>query len=408
MMSDTAKLRIWTHARLATCDGERPGYGLIEDGAIAARGDQIVWLGQTCDLPTALAKDAIETRDLQGRLITPGLIDCHTHLVFGGDRSQEWRLKLSGAPYEEIARAGGGIASTVAATRAASEADLTRSALTRLDSLLADGATTVEIKSGYGLSLEDELKMLRVARGLATERKVRVRTTLLAAHTLPPEYRADRAAYVRKIIEEIIPASVGLADAVDAFCETIAFTPEETRAIFEAAKAHDLPVKLHADQLTDSGGASLAAGFGALSADHLEHASPDGLAAMTAAGTVAVLLPGAYYVLREPVKPPVEVMRRLGLPMAVASDCNPGTSPMASLRMAMHLAVTLFGLTPEEALAGTTRHAARALGLGDRLGELKPGTQCDLALWDTDQPDAVTYWLGRLPECRRVVDGATV
>jgi imidazolonepropionase len=375
---------------------------------MAARGDQIVWLGQTRDLPAVLARDAFETRDAQGRLITPGLIDCHTHLVFGGDRSQEWRLKLSGAPYDEIARAGGGIVSTVAATRAASEADLTRSALTRLDSLLADGATTVEIKSGYGLSLEDELKMLRVARGLAAERKVRVRTTLLAAHTVPPEFRTDRAAYVRQIIEVIIPASVGLTDAVDAFCETIAFTPEETRAIFEAAAAHGLPVKLHADQLTDSGGAALAASFGALSADHLEYASPDGLAAMAAAGTTAVLLPGAYYVLSEPVKPPVDVMRKLGLPMAVASDCNPGTSPMASLRLAMHLAVTLFGLAPEEALAGTTRNAARALGLGDQLGQLKPGAQCDLALWDTDQPDAVIYWLGRLPQCQRVVGGLTV
>ena len=395
--------RIWRGGRIATLDA---GTGVVDDGAVVADGGRIAWVGATADLPPGLMAGA-EITELEGRLVTPGLIDCHTHLVFGGDRSREWGMRLAGESYEAIARAGGGIVSSVAATRAASEEALVAAALPRLDSLIADGVTTVEIKSGYGLTLEDELKMLTVARRLGTLRPVRVRTTLLAAHTVPPEHRETRAAYVAEIIDRILPAAAeaGLADAVDAFCETIAFTPDETRAVFTAARALGLPVKLHADQLTDGGGAALVCDFEGLSADHLEHASEAGLSAMAAAGVVAVLLPGAYYVLREHQKPPVEAMRRLGVTMAVASDCNPGTSPVASLRLAMHLACTLFGLTPDEALAGATVHAARALGLQDVTGQLKSGLACDLAIWDCDRPEALVYWLGRHPACRTVLGG---
>ncbi len=404
-------LRIWRDGRIATLDARQPGLGLIERGAVVAQDRTILWVGEAADLPASLVARADDMTDLGGRLVTPGLIDCHTHLVFGADRAVEWGMRLKGASYEAIAQAGGGIVSTVAATRAASEAKLTALALPRLDSLLADGVTTVEIKSGYGLNLADELKMLRVARSLAHHRSVRVRTTLLAAHTLPPELKSNRARYIQSIVDEIIPAAaeVGpdgpLADAVDAFCETIAFTPDETRQVFTAARAHGLPVKLHADQLGDSGGAALAAAFNALSADHLEHASEEGLGAMAAAGTVAVLLPGAYYVLRETVRPPIDAMRRAGVAMAVASDCNPGTSPVASLRMALHLACTLFDLTPTEALIGATRQAARALGLQAQLGQIRQDFICDLAIWDAEQPEALIYWLGRHPACGRVVGG---
>lgn len=400
-------LRVWRGATLATCDRDRAGCGVIESGAIVARGDRICWVGPADDLPSDLLRQATRIEHLEGRLITPGLIDAHTHLVFAGDRATEWGLRLSGAPYEEIARAGGGIVSSVLATRAASEAELVAQSLTRLDALIADGVTTVEIKSGYGLNLTHESKMLRAARRLGELRPVKVRTTLLAAHTLPPEFRDNRAGYVDDITHTMIPqiAAAGLADAVDAFCEGIAFTPDETRTVFSAAKAHGLPVKLHADQLSDSGGAALAAHYGALSADHLEYASDAGLKAMARAGVVAMLLPGAYYVLKETKRPPIERMRALGVSMAVATDLNPGTSPVASLRLAMHFACTLFGLSPQETMLGVTRHAAKALGQPDRIGELRVGMSCDLAIWDADRLEQIIYWLGPLPACRTVIDG---
>ena len=407
MTATFTDLRIWRGATLATCDRDLPGCGVIRNGAVVAEGGRIVWVGPSSDLPADILKQATQVEEMEGRLITPGLIDAHTHLVFGGDRAAEWGLRLSGAPYEEIALAGGGIVSSVRATRAASEDDLVTQSLPRLEALLADGVTTVEIKSGYGLSLTDETKMLRAARRLGELRPVRVRTTLLAAHTLPPEYRDNRTAYVQEIVGSIIPAVVaaGLADAVDAFCEGIAFTAEETRVVFSAARAHGLPVKLHADQLSDGGGAALAAQFGALSADHLEHASDAGLQAMQRAGVVAILLPGAYYVLQETKRPPIERMRKMGLAMAVATDLNPGTSPVASLRLAMHLACTLFELSPEEAFLGVTRHAAKALGLAGEIGQLRVGMACDLAIWDADRIEPIIYWLGRLPVCRTVLGG---
>ena len=401
-------LRVWRGGPVATGVGR--DFGRIADGVVVARGDRIVYVGAAAGAPDDLLRTADETYDLAGRLVTPGLMDCHTHLVFGGDRAREWAMRLEGAPYAEIARAGGGILSTVTATRGASEAELIAAALPRLDSLLADGVTTVEIKSGYGLTRDDELKMLRVARQLGALRAVRVRTTLLAAHAVPPEYRDDRNAYLAYVTDEILPAAAraGLADAVDAFCETIAFRPEEVAHLFAAATRLGLRVKLHADQLSDSGGAALAARFGALSADHLEFSNPEGLAAMAEAGVVGVLLPGAYYVLREKTAPPVAAMRQAGLAMAVASDCNPGTSPLASLRLALHLACTLFGLTPQEAFAGATTVAAKALGLDDDLGCLAPGYLCDLAIWEADHPLQIMSNLGRAPACRRVVGGISV
>lgn len=407
MATKTPGIHIWRGASLATCDPERPGCGLIRNGAVVAEADRILWVGASGDLPSDFVKRARHIDDLEGRLITPGLIDAHTHLVFGGNRAAEWGMRLAGATYETIARAGGGIISSVNSTRSASEDDLVAQALPRLDALRADGVTTVEVKSGYGLTLSDEAKMLRAARRLGERRPVRVRTTLLAAHALPPEHLDDRDRYIKDIIESILPkiAAAGLADAVDAFCETIAFTLEETRAVFTAARAFGLPVKLHADQLSDSGGAALAAEFGALSADHLEHASDEGLHAMKRAGTVAILLPGAFYVLKETKRPPVERMREIGLKLAIATDLNPGTSPVASLRLAMHFGCTLFGLSPEEALLGVTRNAAQALGLGDHLGVLRPGMICDLAIWDAEAIDPLIYWLGRLPSCRTIVGG---
>lgn len=407
MTATFTDVRVWRGATLATCSEDMAGCGVISDGALAADDGRIIWIGASGDLPADLLRRAKRVEEMKGRLITPGLIDAHTHLVFAGDRAAEWGLRLTGAPYEEIARAGGGIVSSVRATRAASEDNLVAQSLPRLDALLADGVTTVEIKSGYGLNLADETKMLSAARRLGGLRPVRVRTTLLAAHTLPPEYRDNRAEYVQEIVGSIIPnvATAGLADAVDAFCEGIAFTPDETRAVFSAAQAHGLPVKLHADQLSDGGGAALAAEFCALSADHLEYASDAGLHAMQKAGVVAMLLPGAYYVLKESKRPPIERMRAIGLTMAVATDLNPGTSPVASLRLAMHLACTLFGLSPEEALLGVTRHAAKALGLAGEIGELRVGMACDLAIWDAERIEPIIYWLGRHPTCRTVLRG---
>jgi imidazolonepropionase len=395
--------RLWRNARLATMAASLPGLGLIETGAIAARDGRIVWVGSETDLPSGL--DTAETIDCERRWITPGLIDCHTHLVFAGDRSDEFERRLAGESYADIARSGGGIAATVRATRAAPEDALVQAALPRLDALLAEGVTTVEVKSGYGLDMETELRQLRAARRLGTERPVSVAATYLGAHALPPG--DDREAYLRSICEEVIPriAAEGLADAVDAFHETIAFTADETAAVFEAARRHGLPVKLHADQLNDNGGAALAARFSALSADHLEYTNEDGAAAMGSAGTVAVILPGAFYVLKETRKPPIEAFRRHRVPMAVATDLNPGTSPIASLRLCAHMACTFFGLTAPEALLGMTRHAAQALGRLDQIGTIEIGKQCDLAIWDVEHLAEIVAWIGPAPLHRRVWRG---
>jgi imidazolonepropionase len=394
---------VWTNARLATMAGDAP-YGAIEDGAIAVRDGRIAWVGRRADLPDG----ARSTHDLGGAWVTPGLIDCHTHLVFGGDRSGEFEQRLKGATYEEIARAGGGIRSTVANTRAASEDELLQSAARRLQALLAEGVTTVEIKSGYGLDVENEAKMLRVARALEKRHPVAVRTTFLGAHAVPPEFHGRQRDYVDLVAGPMLDAvaSEKLADAVDVFAERIAFSREETARVFEAARAHGLPVKLHADQLSDQHGAALAARFGALSAEHLEHANEDGIAAMGRAGTVAVLLPGAFYFLRDTRMPPIDLMRRHKVPIAIATDCNPGSSPAVSLLLMLNMACTLFRLTPEEALAGVTRNAARALGLDDR-GTLEAGKVADFVVWDISHPAELSYWMGANP-ARRVVRGGAI
>ncbi|MBQ1497609.1 MAG: imidazolonepropionase [Sphingomonas sp.] len=392
--------RLWTNARIATMAA--PGMGVVEHGALAAKDGRIAWVG-----PAGEAPAAAETIDCAGRWITPGLIDCHTHLVHGGDRAHEFELRLQGASYAEIARAGGGIVSTMRATRAASEAELVASALPRLDALIAEGATTVEVKSGYGLSLEDELKMLRAAGALGRERKVRIATTFLGAHALPPEYADNRAGYVDLVCETMIPAvaKAGLADAVDAFCEDIGFTPQETGRVLEAARAHGLRVKLHAEQLSNQHGAALAASHGALSADHLEYLDDAGIAAMAAAGTVATLLPGAFYFVRETRLPPVQALRDAGVPIALATDCNPGTSPLTSPLLVMNMAATLFRLTVEECLAGVTREAARALGLRHEIGTIEPGKSCDLAIWDVERPAELVYRMGLNPLHARIWKG---
>lgn len=385
--------RLITDCRLATmAEGGAP-YGAIEDGAILIRDGDIAWVGARADLP---AHEATEIDRLDGRWVTPGLIDCHTHLVFGGNRSGEFEQRLSGAAYEEIARAGGGIVSSVRMTREASEDALVASALKRLEGLKASGVTTVEIKSGYGLDRDSELKMLRAARRVGAEGDVRVSTSYLGLHAVPPEYRDDRAAYVDLAVDDILPAAhaEGLVDAVDAYCEPIAFSTEEVARLFDKARDLGLPVKLHADQLSNGGGAALAARYGALSADHIEYADEAGIAAMAAAGVVAVLLPGAFLMLRETTPPPIEALRGHEVRMAVATDCNPGTSPVASMLAALNLACVQFRLTPEEALAGATRNAARALGLAERIGTLEPGKAADLAVWDISRPAELCYWLG--------------
>jgi len=389
---------ILRNARLATCDpriGEG-SLGILERGAIAAQGGRIVYAGPQAELP---ALDAGEEIDAEGRWVTPGLIDCHTHIVHGGNRAGEWEMRLEGASYEEVARAGGGIVSTVKATRAASEEELAASALPRLDALLAEGVTTVEVKSGYGLDPESEAKMLRAAGRLAELRDVSVVRTFLGAHALPPEAGGDKEAYITEVCEKQLPlvAEEGLADAVDGFCEGIAFPPEQIARVFAAAKARSLPIRLHAEQLSDLGGAALAARCGALSADHLEYLGEDGIAEMAKAGTVAVLLPGAFYFLGETQKPPVEKLREAGVAMAVATDCNPGTSPMTSLLLAMNMACTFFRLTPEEALAGATREAAKALGREERIGTISPGKDCDLAIFDIERPGELAYRIGFNP-----------
>lgn len=398
--------RVWRNARLATLSPGAPGIGVVERGVVASLDGRIAWVGADADAPAFEAGEAI---DCDGRWITPGLIDPHTHLVYGGDRAHEFELRLAGASYEEIARAGGGIVSTMKATRAASERELVDAALPRLDALLAEGVTTVEIKSGYGLSTADELKALRAARALAAERPVSIRTTFLGAHALPPEFAGDTDGYIDLVCREMIPAvaAEGLADAVDAFCEGIGFTAAQTRRVFDAAAAHGLPVKLHAEQLSNLHGAALAAEFGALSADHLEHLDEAGIAAMAKAGTVATLLPGAYYFVRETKAPPVAALRSAGVPLALATDCNPGTSPLTSPLLVMNMAATLFRLTVDECLAGVTREAARALGLLSEAGTLEAGKRCDLAIWDIERPAELVYRMGFNPLHARVFGGKT-
>ena len=397
--------RIWYNARLATMRGDRADLGEIERGLIAARDGRIVYADAQSNFP--VDADAVERIDCGGRWITPGLVDCHTHLVFGGNRAHEFELRLKGASYEEIARAGGGIVSTVAATRKATEAELVAGALPRLDALIGEGATTVEIKSGYGLDAETEMHQLAAARKLGQLRKVAIRTSFLGAHALPPEADGDKDRYIDLVCNAMLPAvaKAGLADAVDAFMEGIAFSGEQTARVFAAARTLGLPVKLHADQLSNLGGAALAAKFSALSADHLEHTDEAGAAAMAKAGTVAVLLPGAFYFIRETQKPPVEAFRTHGVPMALATDCNPGSSPLTSLLLTMNMAATLFRLTVAECLAAVTREGARALGMLSETGTLEAGKWCDLAIWDIERPAELVYRIGFNPLHRRVWRG---
>jgi imidazolonepropionase len=395
--------RIWIGGQVATLAPDRPGLGLIENAAIAVRDGRIAFVGAVADLPAGW--DAAEEISLGGRLVTPGLIDCHTHLVYAGSRAHEFELRLAGASYEEIARAGGGIVSTVKATRAASEEELISASLPRLDRLIGEGVTTIEIKSGYGLDDETEARMLRAARRLGEARPVSVTTTYLGAHALPPE--ADSKEQYIDGVCAAIPAlaRAKLADAVDAFCESIAFSPAQTARVFRAAQAVGLPVKLHADQLSNLHGARLAAEHGALSADHLEYTDEEAVAAMARAGTVAVLLPGAFYLLRETQVPPVAAMRRHGVPIALATDCNPGTSPLTSLLLTMNMGATLFRLTVDEAIAGVTREAARALGRLSSVGTLEPGKWCDLAIWDVERAAELVYRIGFNPLVQRVWRG---
>jgi imidazolonepropionase len=393
--------RVWRRARLATMAA---GVGIVEKGVVASTDGRIVYAGPEADAP---AFEAAETIDCEGRWITPGLVDCHTHIVYGGNRAHEFELRLAGATYDEISRAGGGIVSTMRATRQESEDQLLASARKRVETLMRDGVTTLEIKSGYGLDLDSEMKSLKVARRLGETLPLSVVTTFLGAHALPPEAKGDKDAYIADVCEHQMPAvaKAGLADAVDAFCESIAFSPEQVTRVFETARAFGLPVKLHAEQLTTLGGAALAARFGALSADHLEHADEAGIRALAQSGTVAVLLPGAFYFLRETQKPPVDLLRRYGVPIAISSDSNPGTSPLTSLLLTMNMAATFFRLTVDECLLGVTRHAAKALGRLDQVGTLEAGKSCDIAIWDIERPAELVYRIGFTPLHRRVWKG---
>lgn len=401
---------LWLDANLAAMIPGGPPYGAIERGAIAVKDGRIAWIGYAADLPGDRDKLAREIKRCEMAWITPGLVDCHTHLVFAGNRAREFEMRLQGKSYEEIARAGGGIVSTVSATRAASLEELIESAARRLAGLTREGVTTVEIKSGYGLDLGTELKQLEAAAALAQRANVRVKRTFLGLHALPPEFKDDRAAYVQLVADVMIPAiaAAGAADAVDAFCENIGFTAEEVDYVFAAARANGLDVKLHAEQLSNQHGAALAARYKALSADHLEYLDDAGIAAMAEAGTAAVLLPGAFYFLREKQLPPIEKLCAAGVPIAVASDCNPGTSPMTSPLAALNMACTLFRLTPEEALAGMTREGARALGLLDDLGTLEVGKAADFAIWEIKHPAELSYWLGAPLLRERVFAGRMV
>jgi imidazolonepropionase len=402
-------LELWTHCNAATLQaGAAQPYGLIEDAALVVDGETITWVGPRKDLPADVLARCTARHDAGGALITPGLIDCHTHLVYGGDRAHEFELRLNGASYEDIARAGGGIASTVKATRAASAQQLQAQSEPRLKQLIAEGVTTLEIKSGYGLALAHERKTLSVARALAQSHAVDIRTTFLGAHAVPPEFAGRTDAYVGAVLEMLpLLHAEGLVDAVDAFCERIAFSTAQTERVFAAAKALGIPVKLHAEQLSDSGGAQLAARYGAISCDHLEWLSPEGAQAMAAAGTVAVLLPGAFYFLRETRLPPVALLREQRVPMAISTDCNPGSSPCTSLLLMLNMACTLFRLTPEEALAGVTRHAAAALGLRDR-GVLAEGKRADFVLWGVQRPAELSYALGANPRLQTIFKGKAV
>lgn len=401
-----ASHRVFTGARLATLAPQQPGLGLVERGAVAVRNGRIAYAGPEADLPAELRRGADET-DCEGRWITPGLVDCHTHLVFAGNRAREFELRLAGASYEEIARAGGGIVSSVRALRDADEDALVAETLPRLDALIAEGATTVEVKSGYGLDLDSEMKSLSAARRLAAERPVTIRTSFLGAHALPPEMQGDKARYLDRVVGDMLPAiaEAGLADAVDGFCEGIAFSPDEIARVFTAARAIGLPVKLHADQLSNLHGAALAARFGALSADHLEHTDEAGAQAMAQAGTTAVILPGAFYFIRETQRPPIDLFRKHGVAMALATDCNPGTSPLTSLLLTMNMAATLFRMTVDECIAGVTREGARALGLLGETGTLEAGKAADLAVWDIESPAELVYRMGFNPLHARIWRG---
>jgi imidazolonepropionase len=393
---------IWRNARLAMMTD--PEMGQIDDGVIAETGGQILYAGPAAEAPQF---DADEEWDVEGRWITPGLIDCHTHIIHGGNRAQEFEMRLNGASYEEIARAGGGILATMKATRSASEEELIQSALPRIHDLMAEGVTTIEVKSGYGLEADSELRMLRAARRISDVADISVATTFLGAHAIPPEYSDKADAYIDMLANDLMPrvAAEGLADAVDAFCETIGFTPEQTARLFAAAKALNLPVKLHAEQLSNQHGAALAASFEALSADHLEHLDAEGIAAMAASGTVATLLPGAYYFMRETHLPPVEALRAAGVPIAIATDCNPGTSPLTSLLLTMNMGATLFRLTVAECLLGVTKNAVRALGRSSSIGTLEAGKRCDLAIWDIERPADLVYRMGHNPLHARIWSG---
>ncbi len=399
------------NANLATmAAGDERSYGAIERAALAVEDGRIVWTGSENMLSGDTSALAHNVTDLRGAWVTPGLIDCHTHLVFGGNRASEFEARLNGASYEEIARAGGGILSTVTATRNASKRELYESAVGRLRAMQGEGVTTVEIKSGYGLDLSTEIAMLEVARELGEQDHLRVCATFLGAHALPPEFSNDRSGYIDLVCNEMIPevARRGLVNSVDAFCETIGFSCDETRLVFEAAKAHGLPVKLHAEQLSDQGGSQLAASYDALSVDHLEYLSAEGIAQIAASNTVAVLLPGAFYFLRETKIPPIEELRAAGVPIAIASDCNPGSSPLVSPLLVLNMACTLFHLTPEQALTGMTRNAAKALGLDSEIGTLEVGKKADLAVWDVSDLAELSYWVGANPLKMLIVAGNTI
>ncbi|MEZ5777648.1 MAG: imidazolonepropionase [Paracoccaceae bacterium] len=392
-----------TNAQIATMAGPAR-YGLIRDGAVALSGDRIAWVGAATEVPAEFA--AAERRDLAGRLVTPGLIDCHTHVVFGGNRAREFEMRLEGASYEEVARAGGGIVSTVKATRTATDDDLLAGALTRVDALIAEGVTAIEIKSGYGLDRETELRMLRAARAVGKARPVRVVTSFLGAHAVPPEYKCRADAYIDEVAIPALEAAhaEGLVDAVDGFCEGIAFDTAQIARVFDKAKALGLPVKLHAEQLSHIGGTALAARYGALSADHVEYATDEDAKALAEAGSVATILPGAFYTIRETQAPPIAAFRKHGVPMALATDCNPGSSPLSSLLLTMNMGCTLFRMTPEEALAGVTRNAALALGLGD-AGTIEAGKRADLSVWDVADPAELSYRIGFNPLHSRIFGG---